>query len=368
MPRHTLSETLNLQLDNYLAGHKLPYYQLKALNAYRACRTHQLGGHTQYCTNGHVMGVWHNSCKRRGCPRCSALASHQWCVKQEAMLLDTTHHHWIFTIPHDLLPLWQFNRSYMQDRLFNAVSKTIKALSLDKKFLCAQPATSLSLHTWGRNLSLHPHIHCLISHGGLNSNGQWVEPKKKILFPAAIMAVLFRANFLRDLYDGTNLILPPSFSKLDLKRLVRQLYKKDWVVHCNSPYRHGRGVMRYLARYIKSGPFKESQLLAVSGNEVRFHYLSHRSKRNVSQTLSSANFITLISQHIPQRYNQSHRYYGLYHQSNRQRLNYARNTLGQIEIENVEPATWKEYLTTLQKLPACPVCGEILAELEIKET
>lgn len=73
MPRHTLSETLNLQLDNYLAGHKLPYYQLKALNAYRACRTHQLGGHTQYCTNGHVMGVWHNSCKRRGCPRSLAI-------------------------------------------------------------------------------------------------------------------------------------------------------------------------------------------------------------------------------------------------------------------------------------------------------
>jgi hypothetical protein len=143
----TLSSLLETELDNFQAQHRLPLYQLKALTSYRNCRTSKMGSHSQYCEKGHLMGVWYDSCKRRGCPQCLAYSTEVWLTRQQERLLAETHHHWVFTIPHELLDIWRFNRRLMQDLLFSAVADTLKLLSKDKKYLVAQPAFVLSLHT-----------------------------------------------------------------------------------------------------------------------------------------------------------------------------------------------------------------------------
>ena len=185
----TLSSILDQHLEPFLADHTLPPYQLKALKSYRACRTASLGSHSRYCENGHLMGVWYSSCKRRGCAQCQGLSNARWLAAQKERILAVTHHHWVFTLPHELLILWRFNRALFQDLLFKAVADVLATLSRDPKYLGAKPGYVLTLHTWGRNLSLHPHIHCLISHGGLNGT-DWIDPKKSVMFPARVMMQL----------------------------------------------------------------------------------------------------------------------------------------------------------------------------------
>lgn len=120
----------------------------------------------------------------------------QWLQKTEALLLNCQHHHWVFTLPHDLHSLWRHNREYCQQIFFQCVRKTIQKLSKDPRYLAATPAYLLALHTWARNQVFHPHIHCLISHGGLDDAGDWQTPKRKSFLPAKVMMQIFRGKYL----------------------------------------------------------------------------------------------------------------------------------------------------------------------------
>ena len=163
------------------------------------CRTAALGGHCVYCEEGHLNGVWYNSCKHRSCPQCSALKSAQWQQKAESLLLKCQHHHWVFTLPHDLHPLWNFNRALCQRLFFISVRETLQKLIKDERYLAAIPGFILALHTWARNQVFHPHIHCVISHGGLDNAGVWQTPKRKCFLPAKVIMSIFRGKYLSGL-------------------------------------------------------------------------------------------------------------------------------------------------------------------------
>ena len=359
----TLATVLDQHLDAFLTHRKIPLYQLKALESYRRCRTAALGSHSQYCENGHLMGVWYSSCRRRGCAQCQGLANARWLAAQKARLLSVTHHHWIFTLPHELLPLWRYNRSVLQDLLFKAVAEVLKTLSADPRYLDAQPGFLLTLHTWGRNLSLHPHIHCLISHGGLNPSGQWVEPRKTSLFPARVMMQLFRGKFLASLVESDDLVLPVDLSQARLRTLINKLGRTDWVVHCCKPYRHGRGVVAYLSRYVKAGPLTNRQVRHVDASGILFRYRDHRTLKQATQRLSGTDFILRLCDHIPQRAKPTVRYYGLYHACRRRALNTARQKLGQPNVRIGIPVTWQTYLERRDQVPTCMQCGARLRNL-----
>lgn len=357
----TLSTLLQSHLEPFLASHRLPIDKIKTLKCYRACRSAALGGHSQYCENGHLMGVWYDSCKRRGCPQCQSLPTERWLNAQKEVLLDTTHHHWIFTLPHQLLPLWRFNRELLQDVLFSAVAKTLKQLAGNKPYLDAQPAFLLTLHTWGRNLSLHPHIHCLIAHGGLSQSGQWRAPKKKCLFPAKVMMQLFRGKFLADLKNRNDIALPPDMRANQLRALINKLGRLDWVVHCCKPYQHGKGVVTYLAHYVKGGAFNNRQLRYSDHQNVSLCYMSHRTKKRSLRRFTIPEFLQSLCSHIPPKGKPALRYYGLYHSCRRVALNHSRQELGQGIIKRQEPITWQQYITGLARRPLCAICNAPLA-------
>ncbi len=361
MATQTFSQLLNTHLDGFLDRHKLPPHHIKTLKSYRACRTSAMGSHREYCENGHLMGVWYDSCKRRGCPQCRAMDTERWLRSTQSIILDQTHHHWIFTIPHELLDLWRYNKGVMQDILFSAVSQTIKQLSKDNQWLDAQPGYLLALHTWGRNLSLHPHIHCLISHGGLDKRGVWRAPNKKILFPAKVMMKLFRGKFLSALGELKALDRPPTMSARDQRVLVSKLWRKDWVVHCCKPYAYGRGVVTYLSRYVKKGAFNQNQIRMNDAQQICFTYQDHqrgKSRRSVTPDV----FIKQLCLHIAERGKPTLRYYGLYHPSRRVALNDARAQLKQPPVEKPSELHWIEYLNDRDQYPKCEVCEARMAE------
>lgn len=338
----------------------VPLYQLKAAQAIGGCRTSSMGSHTQYCEKGHLCGVYFNSCRHRGCPQCQFTAKERWLAQWSARLLDVQHHHWIFTLPHELLPLWRYNREWFQDSMYRAVSNTIKQLSGAKGHLNAQPGYLLALHTWGRSLSEHPHIHCLITNGGLNGAGDWVKPKRTVMFPVKVMRRLFRGKFLsavkEALADG-DLIFPPNTQSVQIKNLCNKIGRVDWQVYACKPYEHGLGVAKYISRYMRGGPIKNSQIIGVKNNIVTFKYKSHQTKKTERKQYPVTQLSQIVLKHLPLKGKQTVRYYGLYHPSISNKLNVARMHNNQTPFIEATIPTWQLLMNKLGVNLSCPECG-----------
>ncbi|CAA0125403.1 Uncharacterised protein [BD1-7 clade bacterium] len=355
MTKYTVQEILHHTLDDM----KLPLHQLKAADKLYFCRTAALGGHTQYCENNHVVGVWYNSCKHRACPQCRSMASEEWLQNTRRRLLSCEHHHIVFTIPSQLHGLWKYNRREMADILFTSAQDTLKQFSKDKRYLGAMPGMMSVLHTWGRNLSLHPHLHVLMTHGGLADNGEWVVPKRSILFPAKPVMQVYRAIFIkrvRRLISRDELKLPPDLGEQDAIRLLNTQMKRDWVVHFCERYDYADGVAKYLSRYVKSGPMNNGQLVRVSAGQVVFKYKSHRRQRYEFLRMSEEQFARRLLEHVPEPGRPSVRYCGLYNSGAIEKLNVAREELGQDPVEERIVLTGLDYLADRGRVPECAKC------------
>ena len=245
----TLQTILQDAFPAYEQTHPLPVHVRKAAHALMQCRTAALGGHIQACPDGHVTSVWYNSCRHRSCPQCASLQTERWLRLQQARLLACDHSHVIFTLPHDLHPLWLANVPVMTTLLFQAVRNTLGTLLADPKSLGAQPGILAALHTWSQTLVLHPPLHCLVTGGGLNAAGQWVAVRHGFLLPARVVMAVFRGKMLdaiRQAYAREALTLPEAMRPQQLVTLLNRLghpTKTQWHVRIMERYRHGAGVV-----------------------------------------------------------------------------------------------------------------------------
>jgi len=353
---------------NYAKTHKLPLFVHRAAHWLSQCRTRALGGHAKRCPEGHVEHVWYNSCHQRCCPQCQGLATERWLEAQKARLIECAHHHLIFTIPHDLNELWLFNRAAMTHVLFAAVRGTLGELLGDAKYLGARPAFILALHTWGRSLALHPHIHALVADGGLSEDGIWVSSRRSHFLPARVVMMVFRGKLLALLREGLakgSLRLPPNKSRERFESLLNKLGRVKWNVHLRTRYAHGAGVATYLARYLRGGPLKNAQLSEVNQHHIGFSYLPHgkdgdRTTKQVFMRLTPDQFFARYLAHLPTPGVQSVRAYGLYAPTQRARLDRAREQLDQAPVAIPPPLTPQAFLERFGKgAPClhCPICG-----------
>lgn len=319
----------------------------------------------QQCPDGHEAHIQYHSCRHRSCPKCSALPKAQWAEKQFQRLLAADHYHVIFTLPHELLPLWRYNQRWFPDTLFRVVSDTLMTLAQDSKHLGALPGIILSLHTWGRNLSLHPHIHALITGGGLGTDGQWRRLKHPYLFPAGVLRALYQGKLLAALWQGLcagELHLPPDADEQAQRQCFKALTRKKWNVHIQPPYAHGRGVMGYLARYIRGGPISNRRITAADHHQVRFRYQDHHDGKYKTQQLRTGHFIERILDHVAEPRQHVIRHYGLYAHQSRDKRNLCRAKLGQRAEEVSEAMGWGKFLqqTGANNAAKCSRCGQRL--------
>jgi hypothetical protein len=367
----TLRGIFQQHFERYAERHRLPAYVHRAAYWISRCRTAELGGHVRRCPHGHVERAFYNSCHQRVCPQCQALEIERWLERQRARLLACAHHHLIFTIAHELNALWCWNRAAMAKLLFAAVRDTLAELLGDQKYLGATPAYLAALHTWGRSLSLHPHVHVLIADGGLSAEGAWVKPRRSHFLPARVLMILFRGKFLAALREGverSSLRLPPDTSRERFGSLLNRLGRKKWNVHIRARYAHGDGVAAYLARYLRGGPLKNTQLLDSGPQRVGFRYRPHRDEddaggESITINLTPEAFLARYLAHIPAPRLQSMRAYGLYGQRQGQRLGRARAALGQPCVEEPEALRVEDFLARFRQTPdaaRCPRCGTLL--------
>lgn len=364
----TLRGIFQEHFEQYARRHRLPAYLHRAAYWIARCRTAELGGHVRRCPEGHVERAFYNSCHQRFCPQCQALATEQWLAQQKARLIACAHHHLIFTIPHELNSLWCWNRGPMAKLLFGAVREVLTELLADPRYLGATPAYLTALHTWGRSLSLHPHLHVLAADGGLAADGTWVSPRRSHFLPARVLMLVFRGKLLaalRDAIEGRRLRLPADASRARLHTLLNRLGRKKWNVHIRARYAHGAGLTAYLARYLRGGPLKNTQLLPADEGAVRFRYAPHRDQADgaaepLVMTLDPDAFLTRYLAHIPVPRLQTARGYGLYGARAGPALDRARAALGQPPAEVPAALRVEDFLARFRLIPEasrCPRCG-----------
>lgn len=355
--------------ESYALRHALPGYVRLAVHAILACRTALLGGHVQSCPEGHIERIWYNSCRHRMCPQCAWLRIERWLSQQKARLLACEHYHAIFTIPRELHALWLANVGVMTNLLFASVRDTLLELLGDEPYLGATPGIIATLHTWSQTLLLHPHIHALVTGGGLTSTGQWVSVRHGFLLPSRVAMALFRGKLLaairRALRQG-QLQLPAGMRPQPWENLLNKLGRQKWNVHIRERYPHGEGVLIYLARYVRGGPFSNQRLVSCEQGEVTFRYRVNgegaaRARRSLL-TVSIEEFIRRYLLHVPLPGSRVVRSYGLYASTARGALAACREQLGQGPVEVPKPLDWQTYCQSRgdDHPERCPVCGRLL--------
>lgn len=351
--------------SEYAANHRLSLREHQAAQRFMDCRTAKLGGHVERCPEGHFQRAHYNSCKHRSCAQCNALQTERWLERQKARLLDCPHHHLIFTVAHELIPLWLFNRSAFMNLLFHAVDDTLKDFLSDPRYLGACPGALLAFHSWGRDLSIHPHIHCLITDGGLTRDGQWQRPRRSHFLPAKPLMLAFRGRFCallhRSLDNGT--LTAPGGSTRDWHGQIARCQSKKWNVRLEKRYDHARGVAIYLARYVRGGPVRNSQISSTTKG-IRLDYYDHRhsthgtKKQHSTAHFTQDEFFRRYLQHVPEKRRQVVRAYGLYAARARDQLNLARSLHHQQPIADPVYLEWETFMErhTGDSYRLCPHC------------
>lgn len=349
-----LREIFRSEFEGYRKRHGLKMDQHKAAQAIMDCQSEELGHEEWACPNGDHVERQNHSCRHRSCPRCHGAQSHAWVEKIKERLLPCDHFHVVFTLPHELNPIWQYNRRWFTDRLFKATSETLRELLADERYLGAEVGMISSLHTWSRTLSEHPHMHILVTGGGL-CEGEYRGLKRDFLLPVGVLKAKFRGKWLSWLnraYDTGELNLPSRWAEPDWRKVLRRVAKKPWNVRIQGAYRHGQGVAIYLSSYVRGGPIKDSQLLQADSSTIRFRYRDHQRAQSNVMALPTEQFITRVLWHVPVRGQHNVRYYGLYVPGARAKRDLLRQSLGQ-EAERNAPAP-----TSQQR--RCPNCGLLL--------
>lgn len=348
--------------------HKLPYHVRKAAYALMQCRTAALGGHMQACPEGHYQRHWYNSCKHRICPQCNWLQIEQWLLKQKERLLNCGHYHMIFTPPHELNEIWLLNVRRMTNVLFITVRDTLYEFFPDERHIGGKPGIIAALHTWSRTLILHPHIHCLITEGGMK-DGHWISRKQKgYLLPVRAVMPVFRGKLLAYIdraVEKGELTLPEEMTKQRWRNLKNKLGRVKWNVHIRERYDNGKGILIYLSRYIRGGAISNKRIVSVTDKGVTFqHRASEGSKQNI-MTLPAAEFIQRYLLHVPEPHTKVVRSYGLYAPAAKDELSLCRAKFGQAVVTETKVSDWQSYCEGkgYEHPELCPVCGLRLIRL-----
>lgn len=284
-------------------------YQIRQLYAIRVCRTPALGGHRYVCNQCGSEHYRYHSCRNRNCPQCQGTQKEAWIAAREQQLIHTNYYHVVFTLPHALNKLCLAYPHVLYSMLFRCAWQTLDQFGWDHKYLGAQIGATMVLHTWGSNLSFHPHVHCIVPGGGITWDNKWKDVKGngKFLFPVKAMSKVFRGKFVEALKDFLN-----DQGMDDTDALFKQLYLKPWVVYAKPPFGGAEGVIRYLARYTHKTAITNQRIQSFDQNKVTFRYTDYRhANQRKSMTLSATEFLRRLTQHfLPHRFTRI-RHYGI---------------------------------------------------------
>lgn len=339
-PRYEIADVLH-HLGDKLKLLGLNTWQLNTLSAIKKCRTAALGGHIDACDDCGVLRVSYNSCRNRHCPKCQGKNREDWIAAREGELLPVPYFHLVFTLPDVLHPLAVHQPRVVYSCLFDAAWETLRAFGRQKGLLSGMIAL---LHTWGQNLSLHPHLHCIVPGGGVDEKGNWkaIKGGGKYLYPVKALSKVFRAKYCQKLKTKAGGAY---------HQLRQGLWRKDWVVYAKRPFGNSGAVVEYLGRYSHKVAISNNRIKDIDEQTISFSYKDYRQNAlQKTMRLSHQEFIRRFALHILPRRFVKIRHYGFLSSSWKGRkLPALQKKLG----INPPPKAAKE-----QQLPLCSCCGQ----------
>jgi hypothetical protein len=369
--RPEMADVLRAHQDDFMAawGHVLSPQQRKAFHDIRDCRTAVLGGHVDECDQcGHRV-ISYNSCRNRNCPKCQAAARAKWLDERAAELLPVEQYfHVVFTLPQEIAALALHNGREIYNILFRAASETLLKIASDPKHLGAAVGFLAVLHTWGQNLHLHPHLHCVVPGGGISPDGsRWIDCRKSFFLPVKVLSRLFRKKFLlylRKAFRKGKLRLHGELEALAkpsaFEAFCKKAGKKEWVVYAKPPFGGPEQTLKYLARYTHRVAISNTRISSLEDGRVTFTLKDYADgSKTKTMTLDAVEFIRRFLIHVVPRGFVRIRQFGFLANRNRKRnLAACRSLLASrpaIVCSPFSPSN-ASVETVSEERNRCPVC------------
>jgi hypothetical protein len=328
--------------------------------AIAACRTAALGGHVETCDCCQHQRIAYNSCRNRHCPKCQGSACAQWMADRAEELLPIEYFHVVFTLPDTFNVLALANKRVVYGVLFEAVSRTLLEVAANPRHLGARIGFIGILHTWGQNLGLHPHVHCIVPGGGLSSDGsRWIGCKPGFFLPVRVLSKVFRGKFI-DLLKKARAQgqLIGVENNESFGRLLNASVKQDWVVYAKRPFGGPQQVLKYLSRYTHRIAISNRRLVAMDEQTVSFRWKDYaHGNRPRTMTLDAAEFLRRFLMHAVPRGFMRIRHFGIFaNRVRRENLETCRRLLAAAEPEGPQACALLAEGTG-QAHSCCPACG-----------
>lgn len=359
-------------LDRY--DHPLSSGQRRALRDLAVCRTAALGGHVEHCQECGHERIAYNSCRNRHCPKCQALLCARWLAREAEHVLPVEYYHVVFTLPAELSALSLANPRVLYDLLFQAAAAALRLVAANPRRLGAVVGALLVLHTWGQKLQHHPHVHAVVTGGGLSCNAQgvidaeprWVSCRPGFFLPVRVLSRVFRRQFLRGLEQalaqgrlrfGGRLAgqeAPEAWADL-----LAKLRSKEWVVYAKVPFGGPAQVLKYLSRYTHRVAIGNRRLVSLSEDgRVTFRYKDYADEdKEKLLTLPAVEFLRRFVQHVLPKGFVKMRHYGLLANRYRaERLQVSRRLLLAVNVK-AKLGLSLEVEVTAARRPCCERCG-----------
>ena len=322
----------------------MPAFHKKAIADIVSCRTPAQGGQLYFCYSCDQFCYSYHSCKSRFCPKCQNEQGNLWLQKQNHLLLPINYFLVTLTLPQEFRHLARSNQKLFYNILMRAAAAALQTVASNQKFLGASPGIVSVLQTWTRDMRYHPHVHMIVSGGGIcQKTNRWISCRHDYLMPQEALAKVFRAKF-RDALKKVS----PSFS------VPRHVWKTDWVVDIRN-VGSGELALRYLAPYIFRVAISNRRILKLENGLVTFQFKDSKTKTVQLAVLPAERFIQRFLQHVLPTGFQKVRYYGLFHPKRKSLLGRAKKLLG-TDTEHQSEASIQQISKTLH----CPECGSPL--------
>lgn len=368
-------------------GRKMSREQWQVLRAITACRTAVLGGRKYRCNDCASECYIYNPCRNRHCPKCQAKARADWTDAREAELLPIPYFHVVFTLPQQVALLALQNKKVVYDILFQSSAKTLQILAADPKHLGAKIGILAVLHTWGQTMSAHPHVHCVVTGGGISPDGQrWIpckvskKSKKEFFVHVDVLSAFFRKRFIRALkqaYRQGELRFRGKTAHLadrdEFERWIDSLPKK-WNVYAKRPFRRTKKLLRYLARYTHRVAISNQRLLSMDNGTVSFSYKDYEDgSKQKTISMSAIMFISRFLMHVlPSSFKRIRHYGFLSNRYRKEQLELCRRLLGVTSACDANESVQENVQENVvgddkHQALACPTCkaGKLLLIGEI---
>jgi predicted RNA-binding Zn-ribbon protein involved in translation (DUF1610 family) len=363
---------------DYWKNHRLTPEQHQAMRDIERCHTARLGGHVDSCSQGcGYLAISYNSCRNRHCPKCQSLKQAKWLAARLERLLPVHYFHLVVTLPHELNPLAWYNPELVFNLLFESVSGALQQFARDYERLQAQVGFTAVLHTWDQVLNFHPHLHLVVTGGGLSTDGErWIAARNGFLLPVRALSKIIRGKFLEGLQQAyqkgrlegkVQCLADP----VQFRRFTRKLTRKKWVVYAKGSFDSSQNAYHYLSRYTHRVAITNHRLVSLAGGKVSFRARDNsRPGHQRLVTITAPEFIRRFLLHVlPPRFVKI-RHYGLMASGNaKTKLEQARAFLslqaprandGLKDRKLDKTKTWQEMLQALtgMDLTTCPNCGQ----------